>query len=151
MLNNFLISPSQCEHMLKSRPIHLKLEKATDGKEFVKVVTQDNVRELLVPAHDINVYPTIWQNAELNRIKTAGIIVTKEQRQLRLENSEAEKRRLERECEQRKQALKDIDRARVQKTEKNELNDSGDGEDTAGRILDRAFVAKQEQVFIILY
>lgn len=137
-------SPSQCELMLQNRPIHLKTEKATDGKEMVNIITQDNVRDLLVPSHNINVYPTIWQSNEMNRIKTAGRIVTRAERQQRLEQNESEKKRLEEESEKRKKILKEIDLAKVVK--KKTSFEKSDREDIDNLILDRAFIAKQEQV-----
>lgn len=129
--------------MLRNRPIHLKQERATDGKEVLNIVTQDNIRELLVPSHNINVYPTIWQNEELGRINAAGKIVTKEDRLQRINDLEAEKRRQELQCEQRKHLLKNIDKNRAASAK----NAGGVGEEDINvQILSRAFVAKQEQV-----
>lgn len=125
----------------------MKQQHATDGKEILQLVTQDNVRDLLVPQHSANVYPSIWQTNEMRRIKTAGRIVTKAERQARLEWNESEKRRLADECERRKQALKKIDKAKAtEKVEKKLMVGQSDDEDGAAKILDRAFVAKQEEV-----
>lgn len=134
--------------MLRNRPIHLKQERATDGKEVLNIVTQDNIRELLVPSHNVNVYPTIWQSNELGRINAAGKIVTKEDRLQRINELEAEKRRQELLCEQRKHLLKDIDKKRAASAK----NVGGNGEEDINvQILSRAFVAKQEQVRCTLH
>lgn len=131
--------------MLKNRPIHLKLDSATELKETVKVVTQNNVRNLLVPSDTFNVYPTIWPANEMDRIKNAGYIVTKEEYRQRLNQLEADKHRLEEECEQRKRQLKEFDKKREAGQAEKKLDDK-DGGDSSTRVLDRAFVAKQEEV-----
>lgn len=114
---------------------------------MLQLVTQENVRDLLVPDNSANVYPSIWQTNELRRIKTAGRIVTKAERQARLEWNESEKRRLADECERRKQALKELDRAKAaKKMEKKIMIGQSDDEEGSAKILDRAFVAKQEEV-----
>lgn len=132
--------------MLKNRPIHLKLDSATELKESIKVVTQTNIRNLLVPSDTFNVYPTIWPEHELDRIEQAGYIVTKEERRERLNKLEADKCRLEEECEERKRQLKKIDNKRGGGQEK-KLEEK-DGDDSSSKVLNRAFVAKQEEVII---
>lgn len=130
--------------MLQNRPIHLQQERATDGKEVLNIVMQDNIRELLVPSHNVNVYPTIWQNDELRRINAAGKIVTKEDRLQRINDLEAEKRLQELQSEHRKHLLKNIDKNRAASAK----HSGGIGEEDINvQILSRAFVAKQEQVF----
>lgn len=140
------LSPSQCEHMLKNRPIHLKLESTLELKEQIKVVTANNVRNLLVPSDTFNVYPTIWPDNELGRIKEAGYIVTKEEYRQRHDLVEAEKKRLEEECELRKRKLKEFDKKREASQPEQKLGEQEGDDDAATRVLDRAFVAKQEQV-----
>lgn len=131
--------------MLKNRPIHLKLESATELKETMRVVSRSNVRNLLVPSDTFNVYPTIWPVNELDRIQKAGHIVSKEEQRQRQAELEAEKYRLEEECEQRKRQLRELDKKRV-----NGLADKKgielEDDDSTVRVLDRAFVAKQEEV-----
>lgn len=126
----------------------MKQLNATEGKEVLQLVTQENVRDLLVPSQDANVYPTIWQKNELRRIKTAGRIVTKAERQAQLERNECEKRQLADECNKRKSAIKEIDRANMaMKSDKKIVVGQSDDEDGPTQILDRAFVAKQEEVW----
>lgn len=135
--------------MLRNRPIHLKLYRATEGKEMVNVVTQDNVRELLVPSDTINVYPSIWPTNELKRIKSAGRIVTKTERQRMCDELEAEKQRLEKESENRKMFLKGIDqkreRTRSDGVAEKGANDDDDDDVTDEKILSQSYLAKQEQ------
>lgn len=131
--------------MLKNRPIHLKLDSATELKETIQVVSDNNVRNLLVPSDTFNVYPTIWPSNELSRIKQAGHIVTKAEWRQHLDQLEADKRRLEQECAQRKQTLKEMDKKRLAGLVEKKADDDDD-DDGSVRVLDRAFVAKQEEV-----
>lgn len=136
---------------MKSRPIHLKQLHATEGKEVLRLVTQENVRDLLVPSENANVYPTIWPKNELRRIKTAGRIVTKAERQAQLERNEYEKKRSADECDRRKSVLKEIDRVNMaKKSDEKIIVGQSDDEDGPAQILDRAFVAKQEEVLVLL-
>lgn len=139
--------------MLRSRPIHLKLQKATDGKDMVKIISRENIRDLLIPGNDINVYPAIWQQQELHRIRDAGKIISNAERQREIEYNEMVKKRLENECEKRKEFLKIID----EKNEKKKLllnsnggdedvGGAGDDDDNVSKTIDRAFLAKQEEV-----
>lgn len=139
--------PAKCEHILKNRPIHLKRNSAIEGKEVCTIVTQDAVRRLLVPSETINVYPTIWSSAEMGRIRDESTIVTKQQQQQLAVNVEAEKQRMERECEERKRQLRALD-GNAKRAGGGDADDGGEpecDEDAPGRVLDRAFVARQEQ------
>lgn len=153
-------SPSQCEHILRNRPIHLKLNSATELKDTCTIITPENVRELLVPSDEINVYPTIWSSNEMDRIRGAGTIVTKEQRHQQQLDMVAERERLQLECDERKRHLRSLDTKRLAKDGKRVAGgDEGDGgghekEDSDAvegdakspqAVLDWAFVARQEQ------
>lgn len=79
----------------------------------------------------------------MNRVKTASRVVTKEERQRRVEKLEQDRQRLERESEQRKQLLQEIDKRRQPSSQKHASLD--DEENDTVKVLDRAFLAKQEQ------
>ena len=111
----FLFSPSQCDHKLLSRPIHLKLESALESKDVVKLVTKDNVRDLLIPSENVNVYPAIWEKKKIDRLVTAGKVITLEDRIKMIEVSEAEKKQQMEECEERKRKMKEIDKIKAEK------------------------------------
>lgn len=144
--------PAKCEHILKNRPIHLKRSSATEAKEICTIVTQDTVRRLLVPSDTVNVYPTIWSTAEMGRIRDESTIVTKQQQQQLAVDVEAQKQRMEHECEERKRQLRALDGNAKRGAGGGGGGGDADGcgkrstdEDAPGRVLDRAFVARQEQ------
>lgn len=118
-------------------------EERRDGAISAK---EETVRDLLVPMPSQNnkVYPRIWQSDDLRRVKTASRVVTKEEKQLQIERMEAEKQRLEWECERRKKLFRNIDLER-EKTKK-KITHSDDDECSPVKVLDRALLAKQEQV-----
>lgn len=115
------------------------------GKEIVRIITRDGVRDLLVPSVKPNSYPEVWQEGELTRLKTKAKVHSADdkmdEQQKRLKVNE----RLKEESEQRKQKLREIDTAKVSKLD--ELKDSMlVDESVSVNLLDRAFLARQEQV-----
>lgn len=60
--------PSRCYHTLNGHPIHLKRENPTDGKEFIRILNREYIRDLLVPATS-NLYPAVLHIRDLDRIK----------------------------------------------------------------------------------
>lgn len=106
---------------------------------------EESVRDLIIPIHNPKIYPVIWRKDDLRRVKTASVVVSKEQRQQQIEKFEADRKRLELESEKRKQFLKDIDKIREEKRVKRvkEINDSGED---PKQILEKAFLARQEEV-----
>lgn len=125
----------------------MKLNSATELKEMTTVVMQDNIRELLIPSETINVYPTIWSSNEMGRIRNASTIVTKQQQQQHMVDIEANKQRMEKECEERKRHLRTLDKKRhdANGPQAIRFGDLSDDDDTPTKVLDRAFVARQEQ------
>lgn len=114
------------------------------GKEFVRIITRDGVRDLLVPSTKPNAYSEVWPERELSRLQANAKVMTIENKmgelKLRVEANE----KLKQESEQRKQKLREIDTAKVAKMEdqKEAFVDEADNV----KLLDRAFLAKQEQV-----
>ena len=114
------------------------------GKEFVRIITRDGVRDLLVPSAKPNAYTEFWKERELLRLEANAKVLTVEDKmqelRLRVESNE----KLKAESEQRKQKLREIDFAKVSKMEdqKEAFIDESDNV----KLLDRAFLAKQERV-----
>lgn len=114
------------------------------GKEFVRIITRDGVRDILVPSTKPNSYPEFWPERELARLQTNAKILTVEDKiqdlKIRVETNE----KLKEESELRKQKLREIDTAKDAKKEdqKEAFVDESDNI----RLLDRAFLAKQERV-----
>lgn len=106
----------------------------------------ESVRDILVPCSNLKPYHTILKPPELRRVKTASRIITKEERQRQADRIEAEKCRLERECERRKEFLQNIDRVRDEKLGRNRDPFGEEKAEQESKLLDRAFLAKQEQV-----
>lgn len=105
------------------------------------MVGAENVRDLIIPAGEINVYPAIWEKGELNRLKNRAKIVTAEDRAEQLALREAERERLIAESAERKRKFKELEKNKANEKKGNEsLRNSDDGV-----ILDKAFLAKQEQ------
>lgn len=107
---------------------------------------------VIVTSHNAKLCPKIWRREALDRVKTASRVVTKEELQQQAEKFEAERRRLELECEQRKQLLKDIDKKKQSIAKRQQENGSGskgsddENGESATKAIDRAFLAKQEEV-----
>ncbi|CAO1404069.1 unnamed protein product [Diamesa tonsa] len=114
------------------------------GKEIVRIITRDGVRDLLVPSVKPNSYPEVWQERELTRLKTKAKVQSVEDKMDEIQKRLDVNQRLKEESEQRKQKLREIDTAKVSKLD--ELKDSLLVDETISvNLLDRAFLAKQEQ------
>lgn len=107
---------------------------------------QECIKDILVPTYNPRVYPRIWRREEIDRIKSASRVVTKQERQQQIEQNELNRERLERESEQRKKMLQAIDKQRqaiAPATPK--LPHSDDEEEDPVQVLDRAYLAQQER------
>lgn len=114
-----------------------------EPKEVLKIVTQENVRDLLVPVPE-KAHPSIFPAKEIKRMKTAGNEFSQKVRLAKVHEYEINKKRLEEECERRKMLMKEIDRLKAEK--KKNISEIPESENIRGKILDRAFVAQHEQV-----
>lgn len=115
------------------------------GKEIVRIITRDGVRDLLVPSVKPNSYPEVWQEEELTRLKTKAKVNSVDDKMDEIQKRLKVNERLKEESEQRKQKLREIDTAKVSKLD--ELKDSLlVDESVSVNLLDRAFLARQEQV-----
>lgn len=106
-------------------------------------------RDIFVPCHNLKVYPAVLKRNDLRRVKTASRIVTKEERQRNYEKFEADQRQLEVECENRKRFLKEIDKIRNEKFGTNHDPFADEKAEMEAKLLDRAFLAKHEQVDLL--
>lgn len=110
----------------------------------MRIISRDGVRDLLVPSTKPNSYTEVWPERELSRLQANAKVSTIEDKmnelRLRVETNE----KLKEESEHRKQILRDIDTAKITKMEdqKEAFVDEVDNV----KLLDRAFLAKQEQV-----
>lgn len=77
--------PSRCYHTLNSHPIHLR--HTTDGKEFVRILTQEHIRDLLVPSIS-HLYPAIWHINEMDRLKRQALRLTNDQKAVIIRDKE---------------------------------------------------------------
>lgn len=106
----------------------------------------ESVRDILVPCLNLKAYPVILKTTELRRVKTASRIITKQERLRQAERLDAEQCRLEEECERRKEFLQNIDRVRDEKLGRNRDPFGEEKAEQELKLLNRAFLAKQEQV-----
>lgn len=115
------------------------------GKEFVRVITRDGVRDILVPSAKPNSHPEFWPERELSRLQANAKVLTVEDKMQELKIRVASNAKLKEESELRKQKLREIDTAKVAKMEEQKEAAFVDESDNV-KLLDRAFLAKQEQV-----
>lgn len=131
--------PAQCNQVLNAQPIHLKKQSAVDGKPFVRIKCQSNVRDLLLPS-TANVYPTILPAQEIRRLAAKSQSVTIDQKKVELQRKYDEWKYLEEECEKRKAHLKEIDKMKLVEN----WDDDFDSVAEKQKILDRSMIAKIE-------
>lgn len=103
------------------------------------------MRNLLVPSKTINTYPEVWHSSELERLKAKAKVETVEAKVKVFQHKVAENQRLKEESEQRKQRLREIDNAKVVAIDEGKETPINDPSMNI-ILLDRAFLAKQEQV-----
>lgn len=110
----------------------------------MRIITRDGVRDLLVPSTKPNAYTEVWPERELTRLQTKAKVLTVEDKMQELKLRVQSNEKLKEESEHRKQKLRDIDTAKVAKLE--DQKDLFIDESENIKLLDRAFLAKQEQV-----
>lgn len=110
----------------------------------MRIITRDGVRDLLVPSTKPNAYAEVWPERELTRLQANAKVMTIENKMQELKLRVEANEKLKEESELRKQKLREIDTAKVAKMEdqKEAFVDEADNV----KLLDRAFLAKQEQV-----
>lgn len=115
------------------------------GKEIVRIVSRDGVRDLLVPSKIPNTYPEVWHSSELERLKSKAKVETVEDKMKELKKKMVENQKMKEESEKRKQKLKEIDFAKVAAIDEGKLMTQVDDRENV-KLLDRAYLHKQEQV-----
>lgn len=108
--------------------------------------TNEYVSEyILVPGSTAKVRPKIWSNEEFQRIKSMSKVVTNEEKIRQLEEKERHRQLMTEDCEKRKQLLRQIDELNEQNRKKPTKNLPSFETAEQKKILDRAFMAKQEE------
>lgn len=130
--------------------VQKRKENPLEGKEFVKIVTRDGVRNLLVPSKRPNTYNEFWPQRELFRLQSRAKILTVEDKMQKLQKRLEENKLMKEECEMRKQRLREIDMAKVTKMEEELDSHHIEENENKHKLLDRAFLAKQERVMFII-
>uniref|UniRef100_A0A336MQV7 Cilia- and flagella-associated protein 45 n=1 Tax=Culicoides sonorensis TaxID=179676 RepID=A0A336MQV7_CULSO len=139
---------SECGHKLNSRPIHLKTG-PTEDKNMIQIVTQEQIRDLLIPSDSPNMHPSIWKKDEWFRLENKSRIKSFQDQLEEMSRIQQEREKIREESEKRKAALREIDKQKAAK--KSELIETTaipteeDDELLQMKILDRAFLAKQER------
>lgn len=150
-------SPSSLLHSAMSKTLPPKPKPKSGVRNFVREAAQVHLtkQSLLNKRRDRSPkdmcldVPNIWPAKLLGRIRDASRVVTKDQHQQQLLEIEERKQRMERECEERKRQLRAADRKRLEaaagQADQSGQREQSDDDDTPGKVLDRAFVARQEQ------
>jgi hypothetical protein len=112
----------------------------------VTIVTRDGVRNLLVPSKKPNTYDEFWPERELERLQGKAKVLTLDSQMRQLQERMEDSRKLKEESEMRKQRLRDIDLAKDTKMEEQVDSYQIAENETKLKLLDRAYMAKQEQV-----
>lgn len=105
---------SECGHRLNNRPIHSRVG-AYDNKEMIQVVTQDQIRDILIPSGELNSHPSIWSKNEFERIERKAWIKSFQDHLEEMSRLQQEKQKAKEESEKRKAALREIDRVKTAK------------------------------------
>lgn len=138
------IRPSKCEKSIKGRSsVQQKCGKCSNRNEVLKIISQENVRDLLIPLPH-GAHPSILPAKEIERMKTAGNEFSKKDRLARVKDYEANKKRLEEESQRRKMLMKEMDKVKEEKRKC--ASDVPESENVRVKILDRAFLAQHERV-----
>ncbi|XP_048509183.1 cilia- and flagella-associated protein 45-like isoform X2 [Athalia rosae] len=137
--------PTKCDQLLDGRPIHLRKNRAFDGKEMGRRNGADGTQgEYLIPSKEPSVYPKIISRKEYDYFREKSHIVTKEERRAMIDAAEKEKDRLLKESMARKEEIRRMDMRKGPKGQK--LNDvEADARKRTMHLLERAFNLKLEQ------
>lgn len=122
---------------------------ATEDKNMIQIVTQEQIRDLLIPGDTPNVYPTIWSKNEWHRLDSKAHIKSFHDQLEEMHRIQQEREKIREESEMRKAALREFDKQKAAKKtelmEAAEIPPEEDDELLQMKILDRAFLAKQER------
>lgn len=137
----FLLSSSRLsENLAEAR----KKSNHLAGKEFVRIITRDGVRDLLVPSNKPNSYSDVWPERELTRLQTNAKVLTVEDKMQELQLRTKQNAKLKEESEMRKLKLREIDIAKEAKLD--DAKETFVDESENVKLLDRAYLARQERV-----
>lgn len=139
------VKPLHPENEIKTHEIKMpKLRKTIDSKETVKYLTNEGMREILVPSKDTNYYPVKIKYEELDRLQKQAVHISERDRLRMYEESEKEKIRLAEESLARKKHLQQFD-VKGGVTAGAKLTDmEREAKDKANYLLKRAWELKKE-------
>lgn len=100
-----------------------------------------------MPRKQPNAHDEFWSERELERLQAKAKVLTVEDKMRELEGRFVENKKLKEESELRKQRLKEIDLAKSVKMEDDEDPYKAAEAEQNLKLLDRAYLAKQEQVW----
>ncbi|VEN62981.1 unnamed protein product [Callosobruchus maculatus] len=98
-------SIEQCPQKVNGQYIHHKPQKATEGKQLIKLYDQSGQRELIVPNRSPIDRPVVVADSEFDRLKKQSKVVTLQEKIAMLEETERQKNQLQMESTMRKEAL----------------------------------------------
>lgn len=134
-----------------SRAVSAKLPKPRSAiKSATKrssIVNFDGDREVLFECSALRPRPkTAYKKVELERIQAARQAISKEEQQKLYEQREADIQKLELESKIRKRSLQELDAIRDEKLGRNYDPFAEEKNEQEGKLLNRALLAKHEQV-----
>lgn len=137
-----------------SRAVSAKLRKPRSAlKSATKrssIVNLDDDREVLFECSSLRPRPkTAYKKFELQRIQAATQAISKEDQRKLLEQREADIQKLELESKIRKRSLQELDAIRDEKLGRNYDPFAEEKIEQEGKLLNRALLAKHEQVEIL--
>lgn len=111
---------------------------------MITVVGNKNVRNVVGTQGAVKVYPSTWSTKDLMKLKARATVITNEQRIAEVARREAERDRLHRESEDRRNKLQEIDRKNREKFKEQKTAGCND-DDEAAKVYDKVLIAQQEQ------
>lgn len=135
-----------------SRAVSAKLPRSRSAirsaaKRSSIVNLNNNGREVLFECSSLRPRPkTAYKKTELERIQAAKQAISKEEQRKLIEQREADIQKHELESRIRKRALQELDAVRDEKFGKNYDPFAEEKHEQEGKLLDRALLAKHEQV-----
>nr|CAD7402955.1 unnamed protein product [Timema poppensis] len=113
------------------------------GKEKIRLVTQDLIRDLIVPKTEPNLYPAVMEKSDLKRLHNQAKVITTKDRLDMLEQAEALKNQEMKESMARKAEIKKYEKQREKGVKLTEVEQEAKRQ--ALHLLQRAFEMRQEQ------
>ncbi|KAK5641337.1 hypothetical protein RI129_009884 [Pyrocoelia pectoralis] len=136
---------AECNHKINGKYLHLKHPRASEGKEIVKIVNGNGLRELIVPSQDPLSPPAIWSSSEFDRLKAQARVWTNEDKLQLIEEAQRKKEQLAIASEKRVHQLKKAQLEQLAKPGSKLFTNETDAANKNLYVLQRAFELRQEQ------